>query len=147
MIYWYYNRQALLIWFIFRRNNRTLRQTSGEYCETFHQLLLASEKKSGLRTRTNLGTETHRKRIGRSSCVILLKNLGYTIIDLPIPPHVVEAAQKRKDWEKFFFIFLIFFLIICKIFVYFNEICYEKIHLIIICHHWTLKIGISWRSL
>ena len=50
--YWYccHYRQALLIGFIFRRNNRTLRQRSGEYCETFHQLFLGSEKKSGLRT-------------------------------------------------------------------------------------------------
>ena len=76
---------------IFRRNKRTLRRTSGEYCETFHQLLLASEAKSNLRTRTNLGTEAHLKRIGRSSCVIVLKNLGYSLITVPIPDHVIAA--------------------------------------------------------
>ena len=44
-----------------------------------------------------------------------------TTESLRIPSHVLEAAH------------------------YFKEYCYEEIHFIIICHHWTLKIGISWR--
>ena len=44
-----------------------------------------------LRTRTNLGTEAHLKRIGRSSCVIVLENLGYSLITVPIPDHVIAA--------------------------------------------------------
>ena len=44
-----------------------------------------------------------------------------TTESLQIPSHVLEAAH------------------------YFKEYCYEEIHFIIICHHWTLKIGISWR--
>ena len=90
-----------MISIVLRRKKRTLRRTSGEYCETFHQLLLASEAKSNLRTRTNLGTEAHLKRIGRSSCVIVLKNLGFTTITLPIPEHVLAAHNATVDIDDY----------------------------------------------
>ena len=74
-----------------------MKLVAGDYVETFHQLLLASETKSRLRTRVNLGTEAHRRRLGRSSCIITLKNLGYTIISVPIPAHVIAAAQNIDE--------------------------------------------------
>ena len=55
----------------------TCRWTSGEYVETLHQQILKSEKKHGLRTRTYLGTKAHLRRLGRSSSVFAIKNLGF----------------------------------------------------------------------
>ena len=78
---------------------------AGDYVETFHQLLLATETKSRLRTRVNLGTEAHRRRLGRSSCIIMLKNLGYTIISVQIPDHVLAAVQNMDEIE----IYVLFF--------------------------------------
>ena len=66
-----------------------------------------------------------------------------TTESLRIPSHVLDAAQKRK--ALYFYIFYNVSYLMYKIYVYFKEYCYEEIHLIIICHHWTLKIGISWR--
>ena len=61
----------------FEGTGRTLRWTSGEYVETLHQQLLKSEKKHGLRTRKYLGTAAHLKRLGRSSRIFAIKNLGF----------------------------------------------------------------------
>ena len=90
-----------MISIVLRRKKRTLRRTSGKNCETFHQLLLASEAKPNLRTRTNSGREAHLKRIGRSSCVIVLKNLGLTKISLPIPEHVLAEYNANVNTDDY----------------------------------------------
>ena len=61
--------------------------------------------KTSLDIRVNLGTEAHRKRLGRSSCIITLKNLGYTLISVPIPAHVLAAA---KNIDEIWFYMLFF---------------------------------------
>ena len=76
----------------FEETGCTLRNTSGEYIETTHQQLETSEVKHGLRTRVNLGTKSHIRRLHRSSAIFNLKNLGFNLAKFALPPYL-----KSKD--------------------------------------------------
>ena len=39
--------------------------------------------------------------MGGSSCVIVLKNLGFTTISLPIPEHVLAAYNAKVDTDDY----------------------------------------------
>ena len=72
----------------FEETGCTLRITSGEYIETTHQQLETSEVKHGLRTKVNLGTKSHQRRLHRSSCIFNLKNLGFNMAKFRLPMHM-----------------------------------------------------------
>ena len=52
------------------------------------------------RTRVNLGTPAHKRRLHRSSCIYNLKNLGFNMSKHPLPPYLINVENdKERDNE------------------------------------------------
>ena len=75
----------------FQLTGKTLRNTSGEYCETLHQALRKSEERHNLRTNEkNYGNNLHCLNISRSTLIYNFKSAG-CLVDDKIMPESFES--------------------------------------------------------
>ena len=81
----------------FSRYGITVRVTSGEYIESVHSSLRRLEEIHGLHTETKLGTESHKKRLLKSSCLFNFKNEGFKMREVGVPHDVIDEFWNNDN--------------------------------------------------